>query len=166
MKTLKQILFLLLGLGIFSSCSSVKSVNSKLLVGNWKNVKISPIRSTQDVKGAPVISEKLESSEATVTDNVGIQESEFAEKLTSVQSVLPDVKSALEFRKDKTATYTFKDKSLNGSWTIDKLGKTVTFTGNDGSGTFVFEIVRISSQAFQAVERYPQGDVTINYSKK
>jgi len=163
MKTLKQILILLLGLGLFSSCSSVKSINSKLLIGNWKNVKTTSINSRQDINDPSAVSAAVESS---ANENAKNPEKESAEKLSKVQSAIPDVKSALEFRKDKTAIYTFRDKSVNGTWKIDKPGKVVTFTSKDAPGTMAFEIRRIDARILQAIERYPQGEVTINYLKK
>ncbi len=166
MKTLKQILILLLGLGLFPSCNSVKSINSKLLIGNWKNVKTSSMSSTQDINDPSVISAMAASSAPTIDENVKNSEKESAERLSKVQSIIPDVKSVLEFRQDKTATYTFKDKSVNGTWKIDKPGKVVTFIRNDAPGTMVFEIKKIDARLLQAIERYPQGEVTINYLKK
>ncbi len=165
MKTLKSILIILTGLLILSSCSSVKNSSSTLLIGKWKNVKVSPLRSNDETIGG-VGSEDKGTMPVELSAEGKKQETEQTEKLSKTQSLFPTVKNYIEFRKDKTATYSFKDKSLNGKWSLDKSGKTVTFTGNEGSGTYVFEIRKIDSQTLQALERFPQGELRINYQKE
>jgi hypothetical protein len=172
MKTFMKFFFLFFGLGLFSACSSVKSVtsdinaNSELIIGNWDIGKISLTEPTQNDNTTHRISEKNKPIEATDDANLKNQKKEFADKVNSIQSFLPGVKSALEFRKDKTATYTFKDNVVNGIWEIDRTGKTVTFTGNDGSGPTIFNIIFIDSQRLQVIERFPKEEVNINYLKK
>jgi hypothetical protein len=162
MKNSISLFVFVIGIFFLGSCAATH-VNSTLIIGTWKNINVFPISSDQNAKDASFVAENIDSGEAKDMKESG---NELSEKLSKVQSEFPEVKSALEFKNDQTATFTFKDRSIRGIWKIDRQGKTVTFTSSEIPGKIVFKITRIDSQRLQSIERFPQGEVRINYLKQ
>jgi hypothetical protein len=165
MKNSISYLVFVFGMFFLGSCG-VTHVNSTLIIGKWKNINVLPISSAQNAKDASFVAENIDSGDAKNGNDIKDSGKEFSEKLSNVQSEFPEVKSALEFKNDYTATYTFKDRSVQGIWKIDRQGKTVTFTSSEIPGKIIFKITRIDSQRLQSIESFPQGKVRINYLKQ
>jgi hypothetical protein len=162
MKNSISLFVLVIGIFFLGSCAATH-VNSTLIIGQWKNIKVIPVSSGQNEKDASFVAENIDSGEANDIKESG---KELSERLSAIQSEFPDVKSALEFKNDYTAAYTFKDRSVKGIWKLDRQGKTVTFTSSEIPGKIFFKITRIDSQRLQILERFPQGEVRINYLKQ
>lgn len=153
-------------LGIISSCASVKTVSPGMLTGSWKVSKISPVHTPQDPNNTNPPSTDKGGAQASLDDKSGTGGNEINEKLNTLQAQIPEVKSSMEFRKDKSATYTIKDKSVNGTWNLDVKAKKVSFIPGDGSPAMIFEITKMDSKNLSILERFSKGDVNLMYTKQ
>jgi hypothetical protein len=139
--------FLLLSLLTLAvSCSSVKSSNKKMLTGVWQNVRYAEQDPGQENDEIPTGRE------------------------TSPDSVEPSsggaIIKSMEFRSDQTATITYTDKALNGTWKLDRTGNIILFTEIPGGNTIRLQVSRLSADGFGLVESEQGKDVIIKYLRK
>lgn len=138
-----NVFVLLLSLFTLSvSCSSVKISTKKMLTGEWQNARFAKMDPGQENDEKPAGRED---------DGSG-----------GPSSGGPVIKS-LEFRSDKTATITYTDKTLNGSWKLNESDNIILFTEKPGGNTIQLHLARVNSEAMGLVETESGGEVITRY---
>lgn len=73
---------------------------------------------------------------------------------------------SLEFRSDNTATITYANNALSGTWKLDRTGNIVLFTEIPGENTIRLQVSRLSSEGFGLIETEQGKEVIIKYLRK
>ena len=186
MRIFKTVLYFFLGLALMSSCSLIKKItgpsnNEKLIVGSWKGDKLlsfSPASpASQDYLNATNPQEEPAAfmTEDSITKRTtkraqvhlqSVEEAARAGNLSTFYAFLPDFKSSMEFKSDKTALLTSQKNTISGTWKMNAKGTKVTIICNEKKSKIILDLNKIDSLSMEAADYFPEGKILMLYKKR
>ncbi|MCX6286151.1 MAG: hypothetical protein NTY96_03475 [Bacteroidetes bacterium] len=167
MKTIANPVILILCLILFYSCSNIPQVSRKKVIGSWKVDQMvsigGVITDSTDLKTVATQNKPPDLSGRELKNTmVDAQKGNFSR----FKDVCPDLKDAMEFNADNTATLTIHGKSISGTWQMNEKSNGVIFTGSDKIKVLKVNIAEVTSNSMQVDEPSPLGLVRLSYNKE
>jgi hypothetical protein len=170
MKFIKPAFLIIVMWAFLSSCGPVNKVNGTIILGSWKfdKVKLFTPSSTEAASGlnamgdASKSSSSKEGSEAAQIKRMA-KESVANNDIAPILEKFPDLYTVVEFRQDKTATLTTKNKTANGTWKINRAGTKVTFRETATKQTVPLVLNSVDFTFLEITNPVPEGSFNIQY---
>ncbi len=159
MKNSVRLLFFVIGITFFGSCS-VSHVNNKLIIGSWKYDKIGPfISNNKNVKAK--------------TDSLS-EEQSLNEFKKGYQNAGKDQKRALKetmysgflFKDDKTAIISFGQKDIHTVWKMNSKGNNIVMKDTATSKKYIVHVVSVDSITLKTESEVLLGKLQRSFKKQ
>jgi hypothetical protein len=173
MKRYLNFIVIISGFALLISCS--QNINAKLIVGKWNREKISSV-----VKNP--VSKKESAAAKTGQSDVAVKTQEKAQNDTlaldplrsfhtssnadEVRKLKNKIRKSMEFRADKTATFTISKSEMNGKWKMNSKGTSIIFTNAANNERIKISLVKVDSVRLIIAEEITGGKALIDYIKQ
>ncbi|MEI6890259.1 MAG: hypothetical protein ACOYM0_07065 [Bacteroidales bacterium] len=166
MKTLTR-LFLYFSCIIFLySCSNIPQVSRKKAIGSWKLEQLVSIGEIKDAADQKAAAAQSKSSEISNRDLKNAMVDARKGSFSKLSDIYPDLKDALEFRSDNTASLTMHGKTIGGTWKINEQKNGIIFTETGKTQILKLSISELNSQSMCTDEPMFLGLMRLSYEKK
>ena len=159
MKNSIRLLFFVIGITFFASCS-VSHVNNKLIIGNWKSEKIGPFISNN--KSVKPKTDSLSDEQSLNEFKQGYQNAGKDQKRALKETMY----SGFLFKEDKTAVLSLGSKEIHTVWKMNSKGNNIVLKDTATLKKYVIHIVSVDSITLRTETEVLQGKLQRSFKKQ
>ncbi len=164
MKRYLNLIVIISGFALLISCS--QNINAKLIVGKWNREKISSVvkNPVSKKESATVKTQEKAQNDTLAMDPLkSLLASSNADEVRKLKN---KIRKSMEFRADKTATFTISKSEMNGKWKMNSKGTSIIFTNAANNERIKISLVQVDSVRLVIAEEITGGKALIDYIKQ
>jgi hypothetical protein len=151
---------------LIASCA-VTHPNEQLIVGDWKPVKaekyIPPPKESKTKQSQADTAKMARKSQKPKKARLA-GDTEFENQLQRMMQT--EMRSPISVNANNTVVKFYPGKIIKGTWKLKKKGTRIVAKEKEANKKMTLDILEISENSISVVERFPFGDIKIDYARK
>lgn len=164
MKRYLNLIVIISGFALLISCS--QNINAKLIVGKWNREKISSVVKNPVSKKESATAKTQEKAQNDTLAMDPLKSLLASSNADEVRKLKNKIRKSMEFRADKTATFTISKSEMNGKWKMNSKGTSIIFTNAANNERIKISLVQVDSVRLVIAEEITGGKALIDYIKQ